>query len=172
VNYTHRVAAEVPYIRPGAGTAVTDDPAADWGRMGAGFGCARRSEIRHGWQTRVGIGTSQQRSPLPQWEHFGPGPAQRVRSRAGSTRYAREEQEARAAFDGACRRYAAAEMRRREQLAKRRDAYRATSAEAIKQALEYNEGINQFARDLCAGDSESVARFCTLVLDRSCRGSR
>jgi restriction system protein len=107
--------------------------------------------------------------PLPQplWEHFAPDPPSGFRRRAGSARYAREEHEARAAFDRARRRQTAAEMRRLEQLAERQEAYRAASAEAISQAREYNEGIDQFARDFQAGDSESVARFCTLVLDTS-----
>ena len=58
-------------------------------------------------------------------------------------------------------------MRRRDQLAERREAHRAASAEAISQAREYNDGIDQFARDFQTRDSESVARFCTLVLDSS-----
>ena len=96
-----------------------------------------------------------------------PEPPSGFRRRAGSVRYAREEQEARAAFDEARRRHAAAETRRREQLAKRREAYQAASAEAIRQAREYNEGIEMFARNFRASDTESVARFCTLVLDDS-----
>ncbi len=105
--------------------------------------------------------------PPPLWKQFAPDPPSGFRRRAGSARYVREEQEARAAFDAARRRHTAAEMRRREQLAERREAYRVASAEAISQAREYNEGIDQFARDFRAGDSESVARFCTLVLDNS-----
>jgi len=105
--------------------------------------------------------------PPPLWEQFAPDPPSGFRRRAGSARYVREEQEARAAFDGARRRHAAAEIRRREQLAERQEDYRAASAEAISQAREHNEGIDEFARDFRAGDSESVARFCTLVLDSS-----
>lgn len=105
--------------------------------------------------------------PPPRWKQFAPDPPSGFRRRVGSARYAREEQEARAAFDGARRRHAAAEMRRGEQLAERREAYQAASAEAISQAREYNEGIDQFTRDFRVGDSESVARFCTLVLDSS-----
>ncbi len=105
--------------------------------------------------------------PLPLWEQFALDPPSGFRRRVGSTRYAREEHEARAAFDGARRRHAAAEMRRHEQLAERQEAHRAASAEAISQAREYNESIDQFARDFQAGDSESIARFCTLVLDSS-----
>jgi restriction system protein len=105
--------------------------------------------------------------PPPQWEQFAPDPPGGFRRRVGSARYAREEQEARSAFDGACRRHAAAEIGRREQLAKRREAYQAASAEAINQAVEHNEGIDQFARDFRAGDSESVAKFSTLILDAS-----
>ncbi len=103
--------------------------------------------------------------PPPIWEQYAPEPPSGFRRRAGSARYAREEQEARAAFDEARRRHAAAETRRREQLAKRREAYQAASAEAIRQAREYNEGIEMFARNFRTSDPESVARFCTLVLD-------
>jgi restriction system protein len=105
--------------------------------------------------------------PPPPWEQFAPDPPGGFRRRAGSARYAREEQEARAAFDDACRRHAAAELSRRGQLAERQEAYRAASSEAISQAREHNEGIDQFARDFRTGDSESVARFCTLALDSS-----
>ena len=105
--------------------------------------------------------------PLPLWEQFAPDPPSGFFRRAGSARYAKEEQEARAAFDEARRQHATAEMRRREQLAEEQEAYRAASAEAISQAREHNGGIEQFARDFRAGDSESVARFCTLVLDTS-----
>jgi restriction system protein len=105
--------------------------------------------------------------PPPQWEQFTPEPPRGFRRRAGSARYALEEQEARAAFDEARQKHAAAEMRRREQLAERQKAYQATSAEAISQAREYNDGIDLFARDFRAADSESVARFCVLVLDSS-----
>jgi restriction system protein len=103
--------------------------------------------------------------PSPLWEQFAPDPPGGFRRRAGSARYAREEQEARAAFDDARRQHAAAELRRRERLAEREKAYRAVSAEAISQAREHNEGIDELARDFRSGDSESVARFCTLVLD-------
>lgn len=96
-----------------------------------------------------------------------PEPPSGFRRRAGSARYAREEQEARAAFDEARRQHGGAETRRREQLAKRREAYQSASAEAIRQAREYNEGIEIFARNFRASDPESVARFCTLVLDDS-----
>lgn len=70
-------------------------------------------------------------------------------------------------FHDACQQHAAAEMQRREQLAKRWEAYQALSDEVINQAVEYNKGIDQFEREFQAGDSESVARFCTLVLDAS-----
>jgi restriction system protein len=103
----------------------------------------------------------------PQWDQFAPQPPGGFRRRAGSARYAREEQEARAAFDRVLQQHGAAEMRRREQLAERQKAYQATSAQAIGQAREYNDGIDLFARDFRAADSESVARFCTLVLDSS-----
>ncbi len=103
--------------------------------------------------------------PSPLWEQFVPDPPGGFRRRAGSARYAREEQEAHPAFDDAQRRHASAELKRREQLAERQKAYRAISAEAIRQAREHNEGIDEFARDFRSGDSESVARFCTLVLN-------
>jgi restriction system protein len=103
--------------------------------------------------------------PPPSWEQFAPEPPGKFRRRAGSASYAREEQEARAAFDDACRQHAAAELRRRGQLAERQQAHQATSAQAISQAREHNEGIDQFARDFRARESESVARFCALVLD-------
>lgn len=105
--------------------------------------------------------------PPPLWEQFAPGPPGGFRRRGGSARYAREEREARAAYDGARRRHADAEMRRREQLTEQREAHRAASAEAIRQAREYNDGIDVFARDFRARDSESVARFCALALDSS-----
>jgi restriction system protein len=105
--------------------------------------------------------------PPPLWEQFAPDPPSGFRRRANSARYAREEQEARAAFDRARLQHAAAEAGRREQLARRREAHRAASAEAISQAREYNEGIDQFARNFRTHDSEAVARFCTLVLDGS-----
>jgi restriction system protein len=105
--------------------------------------------------------------PPPLWEQFAPDPPSGFRRRAGSARYAREEQEARAAFDRARQQHADAEMRRRDQLAERQEAHRAASAEAISQAREYNDSIDQFARDFRARDSESVARFCTLILDSS-----
>jgi restriction system protein len=103
--------------------------------------------------------------PAPPWEQFAPDPPGGFRRRVGSVRYAREEQEARAAFDEARRRHAAEELSRRRQLAERQKAYQATSAEAISQAREHNADIDQFARDFRTCDSESVARFCTLVLD-------
>src|SRR5690242_15829383 len=51
--------------------------------------------------------------PPPLWEQFAPDPPGGFRRRPGSARYAREEQEARAAFDDARRRHAAAELTRR-----------------------------------------------------------
>lgn len=105
--------------------------------------------------------------PPPQWEQFAPPPPGGIRRRVGSARYAREEQEARAVFDCACRQHAAAETARIEQLARQQKAHQAASAKAISQAASYNEEIDQFARAFRAGDSESVAKFCSLVLDAS-----
>lgn len=105
--------------------------------------------------------------PPPLWEQFAPEPPGGFRRRAGSARYAREEQDARAAFEEAGRQHAGAEARRRQQLARRQEAHQAAASATISEAREHNEGIDQFARDFRALDSESVARFCTLVLDSS-----
>jgi restriction system protein len=105
--------------------------------------------------------------PSPLWEQFAPDPPGGFRRRAGSAKYAREEQEARAAFDDARQRHAAAELRRRGQLVERQKAYQSASADAISKAREHNEGIDEFARDFRSCDSESVAKFCTLALDSS-----
>lgn len=104
----------------------------------------------------------------PQWEQFAPQPPGAVgRMFGGSTRYAREEAAARAAYENECAGHAIAESDRRQQLAEKRRTYEHQAAEAARAVAEHNTEVDQFEREFGAGEPEAVAQFLTLVLDAS-----
>jgi restriction system protein len=106
----------------------------------------------------------------PQWEHFAPEePSERGRFFGGAARARFEQQleSARADYEQARERYAAAEDGRRRQFGERRAAYDAGAAAFAAAVAEHNAGVDRFARDCWAADPEAVAEFCTMVLDLS-----
>ncbi|GAA0365888.1 restriction endonuclease [Actinoallomurus spadix] len=104
--------------------------------------------------------------PAPQWVPPRP-PGAMGNLFGGRARYEREEATARQAYERERAQHAAAEADRLRLLEERRGAYDqwlATESEAVRR---HNAEIDDFERQVRAGDSDAVARFFTLVLDSS-----
>ncbi|MEV5704490.1 restriction endonuclease [Actinoallomurus sp. NPDC052274] len=106
--------------------------------------------------------------PVPQPQWVPPRPPSAVGNLfGGRARYEREEAAARQAYERERARHAAVEADRLRLLDERRRAYDqwlATESEGIRR---HNAEIDEFERQVRAGDSDAVARFFTLVLDSS-----
>lgn len=106
--------------------------------------------------------------PVPQWAQFAPEPPGALsRMLGGNARYQREDAEARQQYERVCAQHAAAEAERRRQLEARRRAYDQEVANATEAVRQHNIAIDEFERNVRAGESTEVAEFFTLVLDAS-----